>query len=111
MGKRQRLLLASLVALTAVSALTLRPVGIKMVDIPLDLHSVEVVGLSGSSNHCVLITDCETVLTAGTSVDLIHSPLLPLLVGFSFVVLATATLWTNRPDSTVANPPPRFASF
>jgi hypothetical protein len=111
MGKRQRLLIASLVALVAAFAVILHPVGTKLLDIPQDLHSVEVVGVSGSSNHCVVISKCQTVLTAGTRVDLAHSSQLVVLVGFAFVVLVTAAPSIKRPDLAVASPPPRLASL
>jgi len=111
MVKRQRIVLAALLALTAVSALILRPIGVEVFDIPLDSREIEIVGQPGTSQHCVVITDCDTALTASTNVDLTHALPILILVGFAFVVLTTAALPRSGPKPSVSSPPPRLTSL
>ena len=111
MHRRQRLLFAALLALTALSALILRPIGVEVFGVQPDPRGLEVTGVPGSSEHCVVITDCETVLTATASFDLTHTPLLPILAGFAVVVL-TVTLRPRRgPSLPVSSPPPRLIAI
>jgi hypothetical protein len=109
MLKRQRIFLTALLALTAVFALLLRPVGVNLFDIPPAPDSIEILGVPNSSEHCVVITDCETILTVNTNVDIAHLPLLPIFGGVAFMVLATAVRPNRSPALTISNPPPRLA--
>jgi hypothetical protein len=111
MVKRQRIVLAALLALTAVSALILRPIGVELFDIPLDSRDIEIVGKPGTSQHCVVITDCETLLTANTTVDLTQALPFLILVGFAFVVLTTAARPESGPKPSVSSPPPKLTSL
>jgi hypothetical protein len=111
MHQRQRFLLAALLALTAISALILRPVGIEVFGVQPDPRHLEVIGVPGSSQHCVLIADCETVLTATANFDLTHSPLLPVLVGFAFLVLMTTLRPRSGPNLPVSSPPPKAVAI
>jgi hypothetical protein len=109
MAKR-RLLLAA-IALTAIAALILRPIGVEVFGIPPDPRHLEVVSAPGSSEHCVVISDCETVLTATANIDFTHSPLVPVLLGFAFLVLAVAVRPQGSPSLAVSSPPPRLAAI
>lgn len=111
MVKRKRILLTALLALTAVSALLLRPIGVNLFEIRPAPDSIEVFGVPNSSEHCVVTTDCESVLTANTNVDTTHLPLLLVLSGVAFLVFAAVVRPSHSPSLAISNPPPRLAGF
>jgi hypothetical protein len=111
MAKRQRLLLVAIFALTAISALVLRPIGVEVFGVQPDPRHMEVVGVPDSGEHCVIIADCETVLTATASFDLTRSPLLPVLLGVAILVLIETARPRSGPSLSVPIPPPRLTAI
>jgi hypothetical protein len=98
----------ALLAIAALIALVLRPVGVEVFNVSSDPAAVvRVVSHSGSS-QCVVASDCESVAPANLNLDLgSAAPVLALSAGVIGLLVSARTFRPAGHVYAIPNPPPR----
>ncbi len=94
-------------ALFGLAVLIARPIAVEVLQVRPDPQQIRVVGSVGTSQHCIIVADCDAVTTAGTAIDISHAGMAPSLTGIIVVAGFDVTPTYEAWSSSYLAPPPR----